>query len=253
MEPLTAELGLTPGVFAYVAAAVFAAGVVRGFSGFALSALCMAALAFVLSPAEVLGIVVLLEATATLILARKAVGEADLRVVGGLITGVIVGLPLGLTLTLSVPVETSRAFALAAILSLAVAQLFGARLGFLATRGGVLTSGALAGLVQGVSAAGGMVIALFALARGGSPARMRATLVMYLMASVVANAVFLTVFGILDGVALARGLALAPFAAAGVWLGARAFSPRLQPYYRPFCLWLLAGLAAFGLARLAAT
>ena len=96
-----------------------------------------------------------------------------------------------------------------------------------------------------------MVVALYALARQAPAAIMRASLVFYLTLSIIVNGTFYLIFGVMTEASLTRGLILAVPAAAGVLIGARMFSPRLQPYYRPFCLWLLTALAAFGLARTA--
>ena len=63
--------------------------------------------------------------------------------------------------------------------------------------------------------------------------------------------VALAAFGLLNELALMRGLLLAAPTAAGVLLGTWLFSPRLQPYYRTACLSLLSGLAAVGIARIA--
>ena len=53
-----------------------------------------------------------------------------------------------------------------------------------------------------------------------------------------------------DGQAIARGLLFAPICMAGVIAGQKLFQPRLEPYYKPFCLCLLMLLAAAGLARM---
>ncbi|MEM8753611.1 MAG: sulfite exporter TauE/SafE family protein [Pseudomonadota bacterium] len=249
MAALADVLGLTEGAALYAFFAVFLAGVVRGFSGFALSALAMASLVFVLPPVQIIVICLVLEATATVLMTRRGFGQADKRMVFGLILGVGIGAPIGLAITTSVTEETSRVVALGMILSLAAAQLSGARPAFLATRPGLLGSGAAAGVVQGAAASGGMVVALYALARQAPAAVMRDSLVFYLTLSIATNAVFYAIFGVMTVEILLKGAALALPAGVGVLVGARLFSPRLQPYYRPICLWILIGLAAFGLLQ----
>lgn len=249
MTWLAATMGLDPVATVFAIVAVFAAGVVRGFSGFALSALCMATLVFVIDPVEILPICLVLELTATFIMVRGGLKEADKRMVLGLISGAFIGLPLGLLVTTLAPVEVSRLVALSLILVLAIAQLSGYRPAFLATRSGLMGSGVAAGVVQGAAASGGMVIALYTLARSAPASVMRASLVVYLMLSVVTNTIFYTAFGVLTAEAMTRGLLLAAPCAIGVVIGARLFSPRFQPYYRPACLTLLTGLAAVGLVR----
>lgn len=252
MDWIANMMALTPGEALYAAAAVFLAGIVRGFSGFALSALVMASLVFILAPQDIIAICLVLEIAATILLTRGGATEgADKPMVYGLIAGVLVGLPIGLSITLAASDEASRMIALGLIFTLAIAQLSGFRPAFLATRAGLVGSGVAAGMVQGTSGAGGMVIALYALARNAPAQIMRASLVFYLSITIVLHTIMLTAFGLLTELALIRGAFLVAPAAIGVLIGAWAFSPRLQPYYRTACLSLLSGLAAIGIARIA--
>lgn len=251
MEALAAAMGLSPGAALFAIGVGLAAGVVRGFSGFALSALLMASLVVILPPVELIGVCLILEGVATLLMGRGAIGEANKKMVLGLVAGVLVGAPIGLTLITSVPPETAKIIALSLILVLALAQLSGVRPAWLSSRPGLLGSGVAAGIVQGTAASGGLVVALYMLARETPAPVMRASLVFYLMLAIMVNGAYYISFGLMTEVALMRGLILAVPAVIGVLLGARMFSPRFQPYYRPFCLWLLTGLALAGLARAA--
>ena len=244
-------MGLGADAVLFALAAAFIAGLVRGFSGFALSALLMVSLVVILPPVEIIAVCLILETVATLLLFRGGLAQADRRMVFGLIAGVLVGSPIGLWVTTTVPADASKIIALCLILALALAQLAGFRPGWLATKPGLLGTGVVTGVVQGTAASGGMVVALYALARQAPAAIMRASLVFYLTLSIIVNGAFYLIFGVMTEASLTRGLILAVPAAAGVLIGARMFSPRLQPYYRPFCLWLLTALAAFGLARTA--
>jgi len=94
-----------------------------------------------------------------------------------------------------------------------------------------------------------MIVALYFLATNAPPARMRASLVMFLFVGMFTSGVWLVSTDVLDRLALMRGLVLAPAVAAGVLIGARLFGPALQGIYRNFCLTLLIGLALAGLVR----
>lgn len=249
MDALTAFLGLTTGDFAFAIGAVFVAGVVRGFSGFALSALVMASLSQVLSPVEILPICLVLEVSASLLMARAGFREANTRLVLTLVAGIVVGIPIGLYITTTATPEASRIVALGVIMALALAQLARLSPAFLATKSGTVASGVAAGAVNGASSAGGMVIALFMLARRLPAAEARASLVVYLVLSQAFGLSWLLIFGVMTEDAFWRGLALAVPAMAGVLVGTRLFTPRFAVYYRPFCLCLLIALAAFGLMR----
>lgn len=226
------------------------AGIVRGFAGFALSALVMATAVVFLPPVELIPVAWWLEMAASLMMVKGGFKEADRGVVIGLVIGSTLGLPLGLALTTTLPVETSKLVALVVIIGLAVTQLAKIRLKFLATRPGLYGTGFLAGIVTGIASVGGMVVALYVLAQNTPARKMRAALVLFLFLGSVASMITFLAFGIMDQTAVQRGLILAVPAAFGVFLGQALFTVRLEPYYRPFCLSLLILLAGSGLVRL---
>lgn len=247
---LSGALGLGVGELAFCVAAVFLAGVVRGFSGFALSALIMASVTVVLPPVSLIPVCFVLEAIASLIMFRGGLRDADRRVVAGLAIGAFVGTPLGLQATLHLPPDASRLVALALIVTLAALQLTGRSPAFLATRAGLYGSGLVAGIATGLASVGGMVVALYVLAGGAPPARMRASLVLFLFVGMFTSGTWLLGTGVLDRLALSRGLVLAPPVVVGVLVGSWLFRPALQGVYRRFCLTLLIGLGLAGLIRL---
>ena len=120
---------------------VFLAGVVRGFSGFALSALVMASLVVILPPIELIVVCWFLEMSASLLMVRGGVRQWDRSIVLGLVIGSSMGLPIGLYLTNTLPIDVSKTVALCIILALAALQLLNVRATFLATRTGVYVSG----------------------------------------------------------------------------------------------------------------
>ncbi len=243
--------GLTGTEFAICVMVIFVAGMVRGFSGFALSALVMASLVLFIPPIELIVICWFLEMSASLLMVRGGVKQANWKVVIGLVVGSAIGGPIGLYLTNTLPVETSKAIALIVILALAFLQLLKVRATFLATNSGLYAAGILAGTVSGLASVGGMVVALYVLARDAPPPVMRASLVLFLFGSSLSSLIYLYLYGMLTPRAVTRGLAWIPFCMAGVLAGQALFRPRLQPYYRPFCLGLLIFLAAIGLMRMA--
>jgi len=76
--------GLSTAQFYIVVGAVFVAGVVRGFSGFALSALVMASLAIMIAPIELIVVCWLLELSASLLMVRGGFKDGDIKVALGL-------------------------------------------------------------------------------------------------------------------------------------------------------------------------
>lgn len=225
------------------------AGVVRGFSGFALSAMVMATAIVILPPVELIPMLWWLEMSASLLMMKNGWAEADRKMAFGLVIGALLGWPIGLWLTLSLPVEISKALALSVIVVLAASQLAKIKLTFLASKPGLYGTGIVAGIVSGVAHVGGMVVAFYILA-ANQPARvMRASLVLYLFLGSASSMIVLLLFGVMDFSGISRGLVFALPTMFGVLLGQQLFTDRLSAYYRPFCLVLLIGLATVGLIR----
>jgi len=252
MEAFLDLVDLTATQFSICVVVVFLAGMVRGFSGFALSALVMASLAIMIPPVELIAVCWFLEMSASLLMVRGGFKEADMKVVFGLVIGSAVGSPMGLYLTNTLPVATSKAIALIVVLILAAAQLLKLRPAFLATTPGLYFSGLLAGIATGLASVGGMIVALYVLARDAPARMMRASLVMFLFIGSMISFIYLYLYGMMISAVVARGLILALPCMAGVIAGKALFMPRLEGYYKPFCLVLLVFLAAIGLVRLAA-
>ena len=249
LDPIARWLELDPSQALLALAVAFGAGIVRGFSGFALSALTMAGLVAVMPPVALIPVCFVIEMGASAVSVRGGLREADRRLVAGLVIGSFAGLPVGLATTRALDPDASRVAALAVLLGLALAQLLRVAPAWLATRAGLLGTGVAAGVATGLASVGGMVVALYFLARELPAATMRASLVIFLFVGMATSGFWLVASGVLDALALRRGLVLSPVVIAGVLLGARGFAPSRQRLYRRVCLWLLVGLALAGLAR----
>jgi len=226
---------------------------VRGFSGFALSALIMATAVVILPPIELIPMLWWLEMSASLLMLKGGWADADRGTAIGLVIGSTIGWPFGLWLTTSLDVETSKAIALSIIVALAVSQLAKVRLGFLASKPGLYGTGFVAGVVSGLAHVGGMVVAFYVLASNAPAKSMRGSLVLFLFLGSLTSLITQIAFGVMDWSGIARGLVFAVPTMLGVLVGQQLFIERLAPYYRPFCLCLLIGLAGLSLVRSFAT
>lgn len=244
-------LALPPAVAWLAVAACVVAGAIRGFAGFGLSALAMAMLAAFIPPVQLIPVFWFLEMSASLMLMRGGWADADRPAALLLILGAGMGLPIGLTISFAIDAEVSKAVALGLLIALAVAQLARLRVPALATRPGTLGTGVGAGIVTGLSGAGGMLVALYAMARDLPARTMRGTLNIMLLGAGAFGLVTFLVSGAMTAQAATRGAVLIVPTLVGVALGRALFTPRWEPYYKPVCLTLLIGLAAAGLARLA--
>lgn len=251
MTWLTDITNLSQSEFWIIFGIVIAAGIVRGFSGFALSALIMATAVIILPPIELIPMLWWLEMSASLLMLKSGWAEADRPTAYGLVIGSAVGWPLGLWLTTTLDVATSKIVALSIIVALALSQLAKVRLDFLASKLGLYGTGVVAGVVSGLAHVGGMVVAFYVLASNAPARSMRGSLVLYLFLGSLTAMIVQLAFGVMDWSGVARGLVFAVPTLIGVFLGQQLFVERFSAYYRPFCLTLLCGLAGAGLIRTA--
>lgn len=250
MHMMGEMLGLSPGTALLAVAACFLAGAVRGFSGFGLSALAMAVLATVIPPIELIPAFWFLEMAASLILMKGGWADADRKAALILMIGAGVGLPISLSVSMGLDPHVAKLTALSILIVLALLQLSRMKLPFLATSSGTATAGFGAGMITGFAGAGGMLIALYALARDLPARSMRGTLNIFLLGGGAIGLITHILIGTMTAEAATRGIALIAPTLAGVFVGKALFVPKWERFYKPFCLWLLIALAAIGILRL---
>ena len=248
MGPVFDFIQLSVWELAFLAGVMFAAGFVRGFTGFALSALAMVIAGPIFGPLFMIPVLFWQELSSSLMM-RAGWADADKPMVFLMVTGSAIAVPLGLWLTLSIPADVSAIVALALIMGLAIMQLARVRMDFLTSTPGTFATGAGAGLVSGLSGAGGMVVALFVLASDRDAKTIRASLVLYLLLWSFASFATYILMGVMTWPSVVIGLLMLPPCLFGVVLGQRLFVPKYEKYYRPVCLSLLVGIAAVGLAN----
>ncbi len=249
MDSIWVALSLTPSQGVTLALIFVAAGLVRGFTGFALSAFALALAVLILPPVELIPVMWWLELGASLMMIRAGFDGADLKVAAILTAGSAMGVIVGLGLTTTLDVVASQRISLVLLISLAVLQLAKVRIRALDSTTGTAGTGVVAGVATGLAGVGGMVVALYVLARDAEPRVMRATLVAFLLFGSLTSLLTHLAYGTMNSTSALRGLFFMIPCLIGVFLGQRLFTPKLQPYYRSVCLTLLIGLGAVSLVR----
>lgn len=238
-------------------AIVFAAGMVRGFAGFGFSALSVAGLALLVSPAKVVPAIFVLEVLASLSLLRSAARDIDWHWLSWLIAGNLLCLPLGIVLLAWLP-ETPLRLLIGALLLLAAGLLrAGASLALAPSAGVRLGVGMASGFVNGVAAIGGIAVAVMLSTAQIAPTVMRATLIalflftdLYALAcSAVVSFATAAPIDLLGTDTLRWALWLAPAMLAGIWVGQRSFVGVAPAQFRRRVLNLLMLIAAISVLR----
>jgi uncharacterized membrane protein YfcA len=250
---------LPPSLLILSMAIVFGAGVVRGFAGFGFSALSVAGLALVVSPAKVVPAIFVLEVLASISLLRSAARDIDWQWLSWLIAGNVLCIPMGIALLAWLP-ETPLRLLIGALLLLAAGML---RSGFnlsLAPSAGVrLGVGMASGFVNGVAAIGGIAVAVLLSTSQIAPAVLRATLIalflftdLYALACSALVSIGSTARVDLLGADTWRwALWLAPAMLAGIWVGQRSFVGVSPQRFRRHVLNLLMLIASISVLRAA--
>lgn len=191
------------GVMVLAAAVSFAAGAVRGISGFGYSALVVAALSAFVPIGPVVVAVLMMEVVASAGRIREALPQVDRRWHRAVLAANLVFVPVGvLAIAFIDPsvVRVSVSFLL--LLGAAVLRMTMGRhvspTGWL--RG---IAGVASGFLNGFAASGGLVVALTMAATGVPPATLRATMISVLL--------WISLYGVLCSGALALSDSRSPF------------------------------------------
>ncbi|MBL8287992.1 MAG: sulfite exporter TauE/SafE family protein [Rubrivivax sp.] len=251
---------LPPALLAFSLATVLAAGIVRGFAGFGFSAVSVAGLSLVLSPAKVVPAIFMLEVLASLRQIPAAARDVDRRWLGWLVLGNAVCIPLGIALLAWLPETPLRLLVGLLLLAAAVLQRRGFALGLEATPRVRLATGLVSGLVNGLAAIGGIAVAMLLNASALPPAAMRATMIaLFLFTDLYALAWALaqSTAAASDATALLGpqtwrwALWLAPAMLAGIEIGRRLFGRVSPEAFRRRVLDLLMVVSALTVLRAA--
>jgi uncharacterized membrane protein YfcA len=243
--------------WAYVCAVVFIGGLARGFSGFGFSALCVSGLSLLLSPAHVIPPIFILEILASLTLLRQAVKQADFSWLSWLLWGNVLCIPLGIAMLNFVPELYVRLLIGTVLVVLVGVQLRGLQWHGSPTRTFRFLTGLVAGLINGLTAMGGLVVAAMMSATPLPAVAMRATLVLlfffgdlYALLCAALMPVSAEVgVPLLGWSALTMALFMAAPMALGMVVGQRFFTHTTPQQFRRLVLRLLMLLAVITVGR----
>lgn len=228
---------------------VFAAAVLRGFTGFGFGLAAVPLLSLALPPAEVVPFVVVLQVVIGVASIRQAWRDCDWHSVGVLAPGLLFGIPLGTTILTMFPPNPIR-LAIGLIIAASVVLLScGFRLPPNPSRLVGLSVGTLSGTISGLSMMGGPPIVVYLIAVGRSAARVRATSIMYFMLSGIAASISMTWKGLIHQEVLVWAALSVPVLFGGSWLGTWGFHRAKPHHHRNTALIVLSILSAVLILR----
>lgn len=234
----------------YCLSVVFFAALVRGYTGFGFSALVVSGLTLLLAPTEVVPIVLMMEVLASIGMFPSVWKDIKWRAISLLLSAIVLGVPLGVYGLVSISEGLARAFISIIILLGSLALLKGYAFKGKGNTATTLATGFFAGVVNGLSGAGGLPLVIFFLASKTAAAATRASLVAIFFVLDVYTTSINARAGLITDLSLKRLAILSIPLALGVWLGSRQFIKSSPESFKRFAIYLLIFLASVGLIRL---
>jgi uncharacterized membrane protein YfcA len=228
---------------------VFAAALLRGFTGFGFGLAAVPLLSLALPPAKVVPFVVVLQVIVGVAGLRRAWPLCDWRAVGGLSPGLVLGIPIGLVVLTAFRANPVR-LAIGCVIIGSVLLLWrGFRLPPRPSRALTFAVGLVAGVMSGLASMGGPPIVVYLLALAHDAAIVRASSIVYFMLSAMLSLLLMSLSGLIDREILSWSVASVPVLMAGTYVGNWGFRRSRPHHHRLTALVLLSVLAVLLIAR----
>lgn len=228
--------------FYWLALTIFAAGLIRGFTGFGSALIFVPVAGLYLPPAQVIGLITLMGVASSAALLPRAWGQADKREISILALATFFFVPVGVAIMAGLDSVVVRwlvaLVAAVTLLALVAGWRYHGKLGAF----GLSTVGGAAGLTGGLTGMAGPVIILFYLANARNVATVRANIILFLAATDVIILGNLLWYNLLGMPIIVLGLVLAVPYIITTLIGQAAFRVEYGRAYR---------LLAYGVIALA--
>jgi uncharacterized membrane protein YfcA len=228
---------------------VFAASVLRGFTGFGFSLAAVPLLSLALPPAKVVPFVVVLQVIVGVMGLRKAWPLCDWRAVRGLSPGLVLGIPLGLLVLMAFSANSVRLTIGWVIMGSVLLLWRGFRLPPDPSRALTFTIGLSGGVMSGLASMGGPPIVVYLLAMSHEAAVVRATSIVYFMISAMISLLAMSLSGLIGHEILLWSVASVPVLVMGDYAGNWGFRRSRPHHHRLTALIFLSVLGVLLIVR----
>jgi uncharacterized protein len=237
-----------PEHFLILAACAFIAGLVRGFSGFGLSAVLVASAAFVISPKLIIPTAQAMEVIASIALIPSVWKEVNWKWLTPMAGAYALSIPAGVAALAYLPEQALRVGGCVILLVASLCLLLNARPKLpdgLPLRFG---TGLVAGFFAGATSLGGMVASAMLFAVALPAKNLRATLIVLFFASALYSLTWGAWHGVVTSGTFTRAAWLAVPLLVGIAAGSHGFKHVSEAAFRKAVLALLAVLSLAGIA-----
>tara|TARA_Y100001960_G_scaffold332551_1_gene433512 strand:+ start:259 stop:1005 length:747 start_codon:yes stop_codon:yes gene_type:complete len=232
--------------FFFAAAMAFAAGLIRGFSGFGATMTLAPSLSLVIPPTEAVTIALIMEIAGASQLLPRAAREANWREFAPLTIAACILAPAGSYFLVTLDPDITRRMIGGTVIIFVFIMLAGYRFRGQPSLGASLSVGGLGGILLGSTGVGGPPVILYLLSTPTPADTARANIIIHIGVTSAVLLIILWFHQVLSVVSLWRGLIFFPILLTANWAGARLFSLASEITFRHSALIFLAcvGLVA---------
>ena len=230
---------------------VFIASIIRGFNGFGFSATCISGFSFIMPAIEIVPIILILEVMISIFMIPYIRNKIDWSFVIKILIGIIIGSPIGLFLLKYLPSELTHLLICIIIIFFSILLMNGYSNQKINNNYAKISTGFIAGTINGFSLLGGMPVALFLLVTKIKPAIIRGSLAALFFLTDTYAFVLSFFGGIVDMTTIYRTLPLIIILPIGVFIGDKFFVKSKEETYRKVVFYFLIFISIFGIFRVA--
>ena len=228
---------------------VFIASIVRGFNGFGFSATCISGFSFIMPAIEIVPIILILEVMISIFMIPYIRNKIDWNFVIKILIGIIIGSPIGLFLLKYLPSELTHLLICTIIIFFSILLMNGYSNQKINNNYAKISTGFIAGTINGFSLLGGMPVALFLLVTNIQPAVIRGSLAALFFLTDTYAFVLSFFAGIVDMTTIYRTIPLIFILPIGVFIGDKFFVKSKEETYRKVVFYFLIFISIFGIYR----
>ena len=228
---------------------VFIASIVRGFNGFGFSATCISGFSFIMPAIEIVPIILILEVMISIFMIPYIRNKIDWNFVIKILIGIIIGSPIGLFLLKYLPSELTHLLICIIIIFFSILLMNGYSNQKINNNYAKISTGFIAGTINGFSLLGGMPVALFLLVTKIKPVIIRGSLAALFFLTDTYAFVLSFFGGIVDMTTIYRTLPLIIILPIGVFIGDKFFVKSKEEPYRKVVFYFLIIISIFGIFR----
>ncbi len=228
---------------------VFIASIVRGFNGFGFSATCISGFSFIMPAIEIVPIILILEVMISIFMIPYIRNKIDWNFVIKILIGIVIGSPIGLFLLKYLPSELTHLLICLIIIFFSILLMNGYSNQKINNNYAKISTGFIAGTINGFSLLGGMPVALFLLVTKIKPTIIRGSLAALFFLTDTYAFVLSFFGGIVDMTTIYRTLPLIIILPIGVFFGDKFFVKSKEETYRKVVFYFLIFISIFGIFR----